>query len=292
MRGRKRRVLEEGLLRECVSLPFRVDKMEKSRAYLHPYFPGREYHTSHDSKKKGLFGGTRPDFTLRFLRLVLRNRKRVKKGIYDTALWAASSLEVLRLIERCGGRFHITGLEHILEAEPPVVYISNHMSTLETMVFPCIIAPVMDVTFVVKESLVSHPLFGPIMRSRDPVVVGRKDPRADFTVVIEQGRRLLEGGRSVVIFPQSTRTTRFVPAEFNSLGIKLARAAGVKVVPVAIRTDFWSSGKLIRDLGPLYPERPIHMSFGEAFSVEKSGREAHQKVVEYIRHHLEEWYSQ
>ena len=266
--------------------------MEKHPERQHPYFPGKEYRTAADKREDGLICGTRLDFTLRFLGLVLRNRKRVKKGIYDTAMWAASSLEVLRLIERCGGRFHITGLEHILETDPPAVYISNHMSTLETMVFPCIIAPVMDVTFVVKESLVSHPLFGPIMRSRDPVVVGRKDPRADFSVVMEQGRKVLEGGRSVVIFPQSTRTTHFHPEAFNTLGIKLARAAGVKVIPVAIRTDFWSSGKLIRDLGPLYPERPIRMSFGQAFSVEKSGREAHRKVVEYIRHHLEEWYKQ
>lgn len=37
----------------------------------------------------------------------------------------------------------------------PVVFVSNHMSTLETFVFPCIIAPVMKVTFVVKDSLVN-----------------------------------------------------------------------------------------------------------------------------------------
>lgn len=273
-------------------MQFSSDEMKSTSEHRHPYFPEKEYHTSPDRRKKGLVCGTRLDFTLRFLGLVFRNRRRVRKGIYDTAMWAASSLEVLRLIERCGGRFHITGLEHILEADPPVVYISNHMSTLETMVFPCIIAPVMDLTFVVKKSLVSHPLFSPIMRSRDPIVVGRKDPRADFSVVMEKGRSVLEGGRSVVIFPQSTRTTRFQPEAFNTLGIKLAREAGVKVIPVAIRTDFWSSGKLIKDLGPLYTERPIHMSFGEAFSVEQGRREAHQKVVEYISRHLEKWFSQ
>lgn len=263
--------------------------MKKPPEYRHPYFPGMEYHTAQVVRKRRLISGTRLDFTLSFLGLLIRNRKRVRKGTYDTAMWAASSHEVFRLIERCGGRFHITGLEHLQEAEPPIVYISNHMSTLETMVFPCILAPVMDVTFVVKESLVNHPLFSPIMRSRDPIAVGRKDPRADFSLVMDQGRKVLEGGRSVVIFPQSTRTVHFHPETFNTLGIKLARAAGVKVIPVAIRTDFWSSGKLIRDLGPLYPERPIHMSFGEAFSVEKSGREAHQKVVEYIRIHLKKW---
>ncbi len=253
-----------------------------------PYFPEKEYHTA-DSPVRGLFRGRQLDFSLRFMGMVFRNRRAALRGTYDTAAWAASSVEVLRLIESCGGRFHITGLDHIAAVNPPAVFISNHMSTLETMVFPGIIAPFMDATFVVKKSLVSHPLFGPIMRSRDPIVVGRTDPRADLQAVMSQGQEILAAGRSLVIFPQSTRKPAFVPEEFNTLGIKLAKAAGVAVVPVAIRTDFWENGRLIKDLGPIYPERPIHMSFGGSFRVEGNGKAEHQRVIEYIGRHLESW---
>ncbi len=104
---------------------------------------------------------------------------------------------------------------------------------------------------MVKESLVRHPLFGDVMRSRDPIVVGRTDPRKDLEAVMNGGMELLSKGISIVIFPQSTRSVEFRPEEFNSLGVKLAKKAGVKVVPVALKTDFWGNGKVIRELGPL-----------------------------------------
>src|SRR4030043_2323348 len=138
-------------------------------------------------------------------------------------------------------------MQNISKSEGPVLFIGNHMSTLETMVLPCIIAPHREVTFVVKESLVKHPLFGDVMRSRNPIVVGRTDPRKDLEAVMNGGMDLLSKGISIVIFPQSTRSVEFIPEEFNSLGVKLAKKAGVKVVPIAIKTDFWGNGKLIKE---------------------------------------------
>ena len=85
-------------------------------------------------------------------------------------------------------------MENITKPEKPVLFISNHMSTLETMIFPGIIAPLREVTFVVKESLVKHPLFGDVMRSRNPIVVGRTDPRKDFEAVMNGGIELLKQG--------------------------------------------------------------------------------------------------
>ena len=119
------------------------------------------------------------------------------------------------------------------------------------MVLPAIIAPHREVTFVVKESLVRHPLFGHVMRSRDPIVVGRTDPRKDLETVMNKGPELISKGSSIIIFPQSTRSLVFKPEDFNSLGVKLARKTGVKVIPVALKTDFWGQGKLIKELGPL-----------------------------------------
>ncbi len=63
----------------------------------------------------------------------------------------------------------------------------------------------MKVTFVVKESLVKHPLFGDVMRSRNPIVVGRTDPRKDFEAVMNEGAEKLSKGISIIIFPQSTQ---------------------------------------------------------------------------------------
>ena len=96
---------------------------------------------------------------------------------------------------------------------------------------PGIIRPHRAVTFVMKKSLVTLPFFGAVMRSRDPIVVGRTNPREDLTAVLEGGVERLKKGISIIVFPQSTRTPDFDPQHFNTIGVKLARKAGVPVVP-------------------------------------------------------------
>jgi 1-acyl-sn-glycerol-3-phosphate acyltransferase len=80
-----------------------------------------------------------------------------------------------------------------------------------------------------------------------------------------------------------------VPEKFNSIGIKLAKRAGVAVVPLALKTDAWAPGKFLKDFGPIDPSRKVHFAFGEPVSVEGSGREQHETVVAFIQGKLEEW---
>lgn len=231
-------------------------------------------------------------FLLRYGKIVLRTRKEAMNNLYGTKEWTDSSFEIFRLIEKIGGRFHITGMENITKVTEPVVFLCNHMSTLETMVFPGLIVPHRKVTFVVKESLVKHPLFGAVMRSREPIVVGRTDPRKDFETVMTQGLELLERGISIIIFPQSTRSTIFKPEEFNTLGVKLAKKAGVQVVPIAIKTDFWGNGKIIKEIGKLDHKKPVYMKFAEPFYITGPGKDENQKIIDYIIENLEKWSSE
>jgi len=232
---------------------------------------------------------TRIYFMSRYISLCFSTRSAAIKGLYDTAYWVSSSHDVFRLIEGCGGRFRISGLEKIRNSKGPVVFISNHMSTLETMIFQGIIQPLKDVTFIVKDALVSHRVFGAVMRSRNPIVLSRSNPREDFRIVMEEGLERISRGISVIIFPQHTRRTKFIPEEFNTLGIKLAARAGIPVIPVAIKTDFWETGQYTKYLGPIHRRRPIHIAFGEPFPVTGSGKEEHQKVINWIQSHLERW---
>lgn len=256
------------------------------------YFEGSDY-ISPLSDKKSICDRLRLDsrlyFTLKYANIVLRTRNEARRGVYDDKAWAASSWYIFRLIEKTGGLFHITGMEHIDKDKEPVLFIGNHMSTLETMILPCMISPKRRVTFVVKESLVNHPLFGDVMRSRNPIVVGRTDPRRDLEAVMNDGMELLKNGISIIIFPQSTRSLEFNPEEFNSLGVKLARKAGVKVVPFALKTDFWGNGKLIKELGPLDHRKTIWFKFGEPFSVTGNGKEENQRIIDFIRDNLSVW---
>ncbi len=228
-------------------------------------------------------------FTIKYAYIVLRSREEAIRGKYDTKAWTDSSFYILRFIEKTGGKFHISGMENITKSDKPFLFIGNHMSTLETMVLPCIIAPHREVTFVVKESLVRHRLFGHVMRSRDPIVVGRTDPRKDLEVVMDEGSILLSKGISIIIFPQSTRSIEFKPEEFNTLGVKLANKTGVDIVPFALKTDFWGNGKIIKEFGPLDRNKPIYVKFGEPFSVTGSGKDDNQRIIDFIQTSLSEW---
>ncbi|RMG01711.1 MAG: 1-acyl-sn-glycerol-3-phosphate acyltransferase, partial [Nitrospirae bacterium] len=208
---------------------------------------------------------------------------------YDDTEWYRSSLDVLRLLERVGIRVSIEGLENLQGRDTPCVFVGNHMSTFETFVLPVIILPFKPVTFVVKQSLVEYPVFKHIMISREPVVVTRKNPREDLTRVLKEGTERLSRGVSVIIFPQTTRSNDFDPSEFNTIGIKLARRASVPVIPVALKTDAWGCGRIIKDFGKIRPELDAHFAFGEPMMVSGRGTEEHKRVIEFISSHLAKW---
>jgi 1-acyl-sn-glycerol-3-phosphate acyltransferase len=119
--------------------------------------------------------------------------------------------------------------------------------------------------------------------------VHRKNPREDLKIVLNEGQRRIQKGCSVVVFPQATRSTVFDVNNFNTLGVKLARKAGVPVVPIALKTDFHGTGRWLKDIGPIYPERPIYFKFGNPIPIVGNGQVAHQSVVEFIAENLTSW---
>lgn len=221
--------------------------------------------------------------------IVWVNSRKALKGLYTPELWAESSFEIVHALENIGADIEITGLDNIRRFDGPAVFIANHMSTLETFILPGIIQPLKPVTFVVKESLIHMPVFGPIMRSRDPIVVGRTNAREDLKTVLEGGTKKLHDGQSLVVFPQSTRSAVFNPSEFNSLGIKLAVKANVPIVPVALKTDAWGIGKKFKDFGPIDVKKKVHIAFGEHMLIQHRGAEEHQKMINFIADKLEQW---
>jgi 1-acyl-sn-glycerol-3-phosphate acyltransferase len=228
-------------------------------------------------------------FYTRFGWYVCSGSKCARRGCYSDEDWSRNSMQVLRGLEAVGAQIEITGVEHFSRLAGPCVFVGNHMSTLEAFVLPSIIQPLKPVAFVVKKSLVEYPIFGPVMRSRDPIVVGRTNPREDLKAVLEGGEERLRAGISIVVFPQKTRSAVFDPAAFNSIGIKLAKRAQVPVVPLALKTDAWGNGARLKDFGRIDPARTVHFAFGEPLFVQGSGAAEHQRVVEFIREHLTSW---
>ncbi len=213
-----------------------------------------------------------------------------RRGKLDAATQMALSNRNIDLVERCGGRIHLRGLNHLRELDGrPAVLVGNHMSLLECGLLHAVIRPYVDFSFVVKESLMKVPYFGDILRSLGAIPVTRSNPRDDLRKVLADGRKILESGRSLIIFPQSTRSEYFRPDHFNTIGVKLAKSAGVPVLPFALKTDLVATGSLVRDLGPVRPERAVWFEFAPALTITGNGSEQQQTVVDFIAARVNAW---
>lgn len=220
---------------------------------------------------------------------VCRAAVRTRRGAYGNDEWCESSRSILEILESIGVHLRITGLEHIRTRENgPCVIVGNHMSFLETLLLPGLILP-KPLTFVVKQSLLEYPVFKHVMRSCNPIAVSRVNPRQDLKTVLEEGVQRLQSGLSVVVFPQSTRSHSFDPAQMGSIGVKLAKKADVPIVPLALKTDALRNGKMLKDFGVINRKIPVRMAFGVPFRVSGKGSEEVEIVNRFIEAKLQEW---
>jgi len=211
------------------------------------------------------------------------------RGKLTNERWLKASIRCIKAVESAGGCLNVSGLEGIAGHAGPVVYIANHMSILETVLLPSFTLVFNNVTFIIKNELRNTPIIGGVMKALDLVAVYRKNPREDLKIVLNEGYDRIRQGCSVVIFPQATRSAVFDHKNFNTLGVKLARKAGVPVVPIALKTDFHGTGRWIKDIGPIKPERPLYFKFGNPTPVIGDGHATHQLVLEFISENLKLW---
>jgi 1-acyl-sn-glycerol-3-phosphate acyltransferase len=242
-------------------------------------------------RKISLFARTFPELSLysRFLHTVFTASAKAKQGKYKDEDWCQNSMDILRALENIGVKVQITGMNHMENLDGPCVVIGNHMSLLEALVLPTILQPVRKVTFIVKQSLLDYPVFGHIMRARDPIALSRTNPRQDLKTVLEGGLERLKRGVSIIVFPQTTRMHRFDPGQFSTMGVKLALKANVPIVPLALKTNTWGNGKYLKDFGRIDPTKPVHFAFDKPVRVQGRGAEEHKAIIQFITKKLAEW---
>lgn len=232
--------------------------------------------------------GRSASFNATLFQVVWHCRGLCLKGRFPDSVYFSQSDRIHDNLERHGARFRIEGLENI-RTDEPCVYVANHMSLLETMVLPWIIGSFKPLSIVMKNSLYDSWIFNPIAETTKSISLTRKNLKADIDAIMSEGVEYLKKGRSVLLFPEGTRRKSFDRKAFNSLGVKLAARAGAKVQPIALKTDFLESGKIVSYAGSIHPERTVHFCVGEALEIEGRGKKEHNLILDFMEEKLSSW---
>jgi 1-acyl-sn-glycerol-3-phosphate acyltransferase len=123
----------------------------------------------------------------------------------------------------------LSGTEHLPDG--PVIFMSNHQSNFD--IFALLAAMPRQIHWIAKKELFDIPLFGPSMRRGGYIPLDRGDGRKALQSM-DEAAATIHQGKSVVLFPEGTRTPDGNLLPFKRGGFILARKAAVPVVPVTI----------------------------------------------------------
>lgn len=128
-----------------------------------------------------------------------------------------------------GLNIHRQGEENILEG--PALYIGNHQGLFDIALILHELGPLKAI--VAKDAVKKIPCVYTWMKCFDCIFIERGDARKGLEA-INAAQDLLEHGRSVIIFPEGTRSRGPELGEFKHGAVRAAVKAGVPVVPFAI----------------------------------------------------------
>jgi 1-acyl-sn-glycerol-3-phosphate acyltransferase len=189
-------------------------------------------------------------------------RFRVISGWSRLVVWLAAVL--------LGIRYRVRGREHL--PKRPAIILSKHQSAWETLAFQVIFPPQV---LVIKRELLWIPFFGWGLALASPIAIDRRRGTRALKRLAELGRRRLDQGFWIAIFPEGTRTKPGARGEYRVGGAWLAVQCGAAVVPVAHNAGlFWGKNAFLKRPGM------VTVEIGEPIATEGADPHALNAQVE------------
>lgn len=156
------------------------------------------------------------------------------------ALWLRVVLWQIRTV--IGIDYEERGRENIPDG--PVIFAAKHQSAWDTLA-PCHIHP--EMVFVLKRELTWLPVWGWYLVRVGMIPVDRSKGMAALKRIARHARKTVDDGRSIMIFPQGTRTPPGADLPYLPGVAAIYASAGVPVVPVALNSGlFWPRRKFVK----------------------------------------------
>jgi len=148
-------------------------------------------------------------------------------------LWVRGALLLLRAT--VGLKHRVRGVEHRIAG--PAIYAAKHQSAWDTLVFPLLLD---KPAYVLKQELIRVPLFGSYLKQCGMIPVDREGGASALKQLRKAARAAVAQGRSILIYPEGTRTPPGERRPYHPGVAALYGDLGVPVIPVALNSGlFW-----------------------------------------------------
>ncbi|WP_086849445.1 lysophospholipid acyltransferase family protein [Amycolatopsis kentuckyensis] len=156
--------------------------------------------------------------------------------VYPPVIAAARTM--FRVLDN---RIRIEGAENIPRRGGAVI-ACNHISYLDFIFCGLGARPAKRLTrFMAKKEIFDNKIAGPLMRGMHHISVDRSAGLASYREALEK----LQAGEVVGVFPEATISRSFTVKEIKSGAVRMAAAADVPVVPMALwgTQRLWTKGR-------------------------------------------------
>jgi 1-acyl-sn-glycerol-3-phosphate acyltransferase len=169
----------------------------------------------------------------------------------------------------CGIQTRVQGMEHVPDS--PIILCPKHQSAWETLAFPTLMPH--PLCYVFKRELLWVPFFGWAIGRLDMIHIDRSKRNLAWSKVAEQGKRFMEHGNWVIMFPEGTRIPRGQQGTYKSGASRLAVATNTPILPIAVASArCWPKNSFVK-----YPG-VVDVSIGPPIPV--NGRDADELMRE------------
>ena len=187
-------------------------------------------------------------------------------GYYPPKLWAAAILKVLLLPVKVVGRENLKDNESY-------VFVSNHQGSFDIFLIFGHLGR--NFKWMMKKSLRSIPFVGKACESAGFIFVDKSSPRKVYET-IKRAEKILQGGTSLVVFPEGRRTFTGRMNEFKKGAFLLADQLQLPVVPMSISGSF----DILPRTGKLLSWHPLKLTIHQPIYPQGKGQDNQTMLME------------
>ncbi|MGH4138928.1 lysophospholipid acyltransferase family protein [Clostridium sp.] len=185
------------------------------------------------------------------------------------------SRHVLKVTKTC---MNVSGIENI-----PVehcVFISNHQAIFDGFALVAYIDKPFG--FIAKKEIKKIPLISSWLRSIGTIYINRQSPRESIKTIQEAVEKI-NGGCSMLIFPEGTRSLNSKMNSFKKGSMKLATKSRTCIVPITIDGSYNVLESSTKVMG-----NEINMVIHKPIYVNSLSKEEERDLASYVQNIIED----